>query len=676
MICGLLSLRLSDSLLCLIAVRDRPSPADVVSIVSSLHSSVLNTHTSASPLSRRCSDAIHLIGHAPLHSLYFHQLSDALLSFHNQLMMPSWTITFFLMLHSINHVICLKLFPSSTTCLTSCSSPYNPAIFRRNKIHPSQCITTHLNCPFLIQSQLPRLFKNLLLKKLLLQNLCVALFGGSDELPCIVLFAFSHFVFHMNLGQKKKNKNLELWVLRSTVKTLKLAALGINLFQRTPPPSFHSKNHKGNPLNHHRIICLTTFKIFYAKKEKKRHFGNLSLSKEKLAYECNDQFTITGPLIWDATRAGTPIEWHVYLLHSPSLPQFTKDSAYHTATKTCSTPCGLHAACSSQAVIQTPPVCMCRCFGTVTLSKLFLQCYVLISGVVFYKLIKLIWSGPLHCLAINCERVYLKTLERELECALSPRTSLVNPSDLSPKIPSSPDIPPSFQQCKTQKKVVVIRLNILGCGNGAGLSMLLGEWSSGSSLVTILHHEIEIPLWYVRLDKSCFHQDNLILASIEWLWSLKASIFWGIFMASMRKKQIAACFNCNRCLILDCIDMSSLAASQDVRLIFWHMFDGAGFGSSPKGFPFTKTVISLHQLRSVCTTDRPENCLFRSCDNEWPHLSGINSKCRPDMCESKPGQFSECDKCWIFISSKLPPAYSAFLFETRENKTKKTSSLS
>ena len=48
-----------------------------------------------------------------------------------------------------------------------------------------------------------------------------------------------------------------------------------------------------------------------------------------MASKSNDQFTSAGPLIQDATRTGAPpIEWHA-LLHSPSLPQFTKDEDYH-----------------------------------------------------------------------------------------------------------------------------------------------------------------------------------------------------------------------------------------------------------------------------------------------------------------------------------------------------------
>ncbi|KNZ58536.1 hypothetical protein VP01_1912g1 [Puccinia sorghi] len=66
---------------------------------------------------------------------------------------------------------------------------------------------------------------------------------------------------------------------------------------------------KGVGINHQQIICLTTFKIFYAQKGKKRHLEEFV---EKVANECNDQFTSAGPLIRD----------------------FTKDSAYHIANST------------------------------------------------------------------------------------------------------------------------------------------------------------------------------------------------------------------------------------------------------------------------------------------------------------------------------------------------------
>ena len=40
----------------------------------------------------------------------------------------------------------------------------------------------------------------------------------------------------------------------------------------------------------------------------------------------------------------------------------------NTAKKTWSTACSWHSACSSQAAIQTPHICRCRFFGTVTVQ--------------------------------------------------------------------------------------------------------------------------------------------------------------------------------------------------------------------------------------------------------------------------------------------------------------------
>ncbi|KNZ57334.1 hypothetical protein VP01_2185g1 [Puccinia sorghi] len=49
----------------------------------------------------------------------------------------------------------------------------------------------------------------------------------------------------------------------------------------------------------------------------------------QVASESDGQITSAVPLIRDATRTGfPPIELHVYLLHSLSLPEFTKDSPY------------------------------------------------------------------------------------------------------------------------------------------------------------------------------------------------------------------------------------------------------------------------------------------------------------------------------------------------------------
>ncbi|KNZ51208.1 hypothetical protein VP01_4049g1 [Puccinia sorghi] len=47
-----------------------------------------------------------------------------------------------------------------------------------------------------------------------------------------------------------------------------------------------------------------------------------------------NSYSDAGPLIQDATRATPPIKWLVYLLRSPSLPQFTKYSGYHISNFT------------------------------------------------------------------------------------------------------------------------------------------------------------------------------------------------------------------------------------------------------------------------------------------------------------------------------------------------------
>ncbi|KNZ58175.1 hypothetical protein VP01_1981g4 [Puccinia sorghi] len=130
-----------------------------------------------------------------------------------------------------------------------------------------------------------------------------------------------------------------------------MAALGVYLFQRNLPPNSGPVNPKANTqviieINQ-KIYFSTTFKLFYAKKGKTKNFWKgISSPKafkivldaqsttyedfiEKVASESNERFASTGQLIRDATRTGVlPIEWHVYLLRSPSLPKFSKDSQY------------------------------------------------------------------------------------------------------------------------------------------------------------------------------------------------------------------------------------------------------------------------------------------------------------------------------------------------------------
>ncbi|KNZ60754.1 uncharacterized protein VP01_15055g1, partial [Puccinia sorghi] len=92
--------------------------------------------------------------------------------------------------------------------------------------------------------------------------------------------------------------------------------------------------------------------LFYAKKGKTKTVwkGILSLKAfkivldaqsttykdfiEKVASESNKRFASAGPLIRDAARTGVPpIEWHIYLLRSPLLPEFSKDSQYLIANQ-------------------------------------------------------------------------------------------------------------------------------------------------------------------------------------------------------------------------------------------------------------------------------------------------------------------------------------------------------
>ncbi|KNZ56958.1 uncharacterized protein VP01_2279g2 [Puccinia sorghi] len=65
-------------------------------------------------------------------------------------------------------------------------------------------------------------------------------------------------------------------------------------------------------------------------KDKDHVEGNhLAEGLQNFASESDWQFTSAGPFIRDATRTGfPPIKWHVYLLRSPSLPEFTKYSHY------------------------------------------------------------------------------------------------------------------------------------------------------------------------------------------------------------------------------------------------------------------------------------------------------------------------------------------------------------
>ncbi|KNZ48634.1 uncharacterized protein VP01_5521g1 [Puccinia sorghi] len=128
-----------------------------------------------------------------------------------------------------------------------------------------------------------------------------------------------------------------------------MAALGIDLFRHSPPPlsNNHETNTQGSSEIYPKLSRLTTFKLFYAKKAKTKtvwkginspkafkivfdlQSTNYNNFIEKVASESDGKFTSAGPLIWDATATGfPPIEWHVYLLRSPSLPKFTKDSHY------------------------------------------------------------------------------------------------------------------------------------------------------------------------------------------------------------------------------------------------------------------------------------------------------------------------------------------------------------
>ncbi|KNZ48060.1 uncharacterized protein VP01_592g1 [Puccinia sorghi] len=58
--------------------------------------------------------------------------------------------------------------------------------------------------------------------------------------------------------------------------------------------------------------------------------GNLHILPPFLGWcKCDGEFTSAGPLIWDGIKTGTPpIDWSVYLLQSPSRPEFNKPSNY------------------------------------------------------------------------------------------------------------------------------------------------------------------------------------------------------------------------------------------------------------------------------------------------------------------------------------------------------------
>ncbi|KNZ48556.1 hypothetical protein VP01_557g3 [Puccinia sorghi] len=81
-------------------------------------------------------------------------------------------------------------------------------------------------------------------------------------------------------------------------------------------------------------IFLNHVQAFLCKngQDKKHLEGDLVtevLQDCKVASESNKRFANAGPLIRDATRTGVaPIECHIYLLQSLSLPEFSKDSQY------------------------------------------------------------------------------------------------------------------------------------------------------------------------------------------------------------------------------------------------------------------------------------------------------------------------------------------------------------
>ncbi|KNZ50244.1 hypothetical protein VP01_452g1 [Puccinia sorghi] len=148
-----------------------------------------------------------------------------------------------------------------------------------------------------------------------------------------------------------------------------MVALGINLFQ-FPPPSLHFNYHKGTP--------QVVIKVFPA--------GSTSYVDfiEKVALESNNQFTSASPLIQDATRAGTPpIEWLVYLLCSPSLPQFTKDLEANLGKDVVIVHPGLQLRMESPGVSRLLGMPPCPGF----ISKIILTILMLNSCLVFSKIL-------------------------------------------------------------------------------------------------------------------------------------------------------------------------------------------------------------------------------------------------------------------------------------------------
>ncbi|KNZ53530.1 uncharacterized protein VP01_3211g2, partial [Puccinia sorghi] len=95
------------------------------------------------------------------------------------------------------------------------------------------------------------------------------------------------------------------------------------------------------------ITCSTTFRLFYPKQKSKKSVWKSIMSRKAfkiifkpgtttfsdfqqlVASKCDGEFTSAGRLILDAIETGTPpIDWSVYLLRSPSRPEFTKAANY------------------------------------------------------------------------------------------------------------------------------------------------------------------------------------------------------------------------------------------------------------------------------------------------------------------------------------------------------------
>ncbi|KNZ47552.1 hypothetical protein VP01_6316g1, partial [Puccinia sorghi] len=67
----------------------------------------------------------------------------------------------------------------------------------------------------------------------------------------------------------------------------------------------------------------------YFKFDFKPRSTSFSDFQQMVAAKCNSQFTGAGALIWDTIETvSPPIEWSVYLLWSPSLPEFNKSANY------------------------------------------------------------------------------------------------------------------------------------------------------------------------------------------------------------------------------------------------------------------------------------------------------------------------------------------------------------